>query len=213
MPSPLLTMTDLSVERGEHLLFDGFELSIEPGEIIQFAGPNGAGKTSLMRVIAGLLEPLTGSFHWQGSAVAHASQFSDEILYMGHKPAVRYQLSPLENLEWYAQLQYQQVQNRTAGDLQQALKYIGLEGYENEPCANLSAGQKKRVGLTRMSISSAPLWILDEPFTAVDRQGVETLVGWIENYVSQGGAVLYTTHQQVEFQQHQPRIIDLVSGY
>lgn len=211
MPEPLLSLHDLCIERGERLLLNGLDFCLNPGDIVQIHGPNGAGKTSLMRVIAGLLDATEGQFHWRGQTVSNPKRFSDEILYLGHKSAVRYPLTALENLQWYAALQPQQVKASGGNELRQVLKDIGLAGYEDELCANLSAGQKRRVGLARMAISSAPLWVLDEPFTAVDVSGVTTLLNWIENYVSQGGAVLYTTHQAVAFQHHQPRILDLAA--
>jgi len=212
MPSPLFAINNLSIERGERLLLNEFNVQISGGEIVQIAGPNGAGKTSLMRVIAGLLEPDTAVFSWQGKEVNSATAFSDEVLYLGHKAAVRDQLTPLENLQWFAQLQSQQVKPVNNTDLQEALVALGLSGYEQERCSSLSAGQKRRVGLARMAISSAPLWILDEPFTAVDVDGVKTLLGWIENFAGSGGSVFYTTHQQAEFKNCQPRVLELPSA-
>ena len=209
MSNPLLSISNLSIERGERLLFKGFDFQINHGEIVQIAGPNGAGKTSLMRVIAGLLEPASGQFSWCGQPVGSAEIFSDELLYLGHKPAVRYQLTPLENLQWFAQLQWQQVKPVCHNDLIGALTALGLAGYEDDLCATLSAGQKRRVGLARMAISNAPLWILDEPFTALDTEGVKTVSGWIEDYANNGGAVFYTTHQSVEFKKRYPRVLDL----
>lgn len=206
---PLLTIRDLSIERGERLILDGFDFQISSGEIVLIAGPNGAGKTSLMRTIVGLLEPAESCFKWKGIQVSNANRFSDEILYLGHKPAVRHQLTPLENLQWFAQLHSQQVKTHSDSDLMEALAILGLAGYENDLCSTLSAGQKRRVGLARMALSNAPLWVLDEPFTAVDIDGVRTLLNWVEDYASSGGAILYTTHQKVEFRKRHPRTIDL----
>lgn len=211
MSSPLLAISNLSIERGERLLLDGFDCHIHAGEVVQVAGPNGAGKTSLMRVMAALLEADRAEFSWRGEAVNSAMLFSDEVLYLGHKAAVRDQLTPLENLQWFAQLQSQQIKPVGDRDLSQALIALGLAGYEDELCSSLSAGQKRRVGLARMAVSNAPLWILDEPFTAVDVEGVKTLLNWIDDYASQGGAVFYTTHQQVEFKRCRPRLLNLSS--
>lgn len=211
MSDPLLAISNLSIERGERLLFRDYALWVAAGEIVQVAGANGAGKTSLMRAISGLLDPSSGRYSWRGKAVNSANLFSDEVLYLGHKPAVRYQLTALENLRWYAQLHRQQIKSVDEADLIEALAALGLAGYEHELCSSLSAGQKRRVGLARLAISNAPLWILDEPFTAVDVDGVKTLCSWIENYVDEGGAVLYSTHQQVEFSTHVPRVIDLAT--
>ena len=211
MPDPLLAINDLSIERGERLLLDSFAMHIEAGEVVQIAGPNGAGKTSLMRVIAGLLEPDRASLSWQGQTLNYATEFSDEVLYLGHKPAVRDQLTPLENLQWFAQMHSQQTKNASDPELLDALFALGLEGYEHEYCSTLSAGQKRRVGLARLAVSKAPLWLLDEPFTAVDTKGVATLLGWIQYYATTGGSVFYTTHQSVEFSKLAPRVLNLSS--
>lgn len=94
----------------------------------------------------------------------------------------------------------------------ESLASLGLAGYEDELCSNLSAGQKRRVGLARMALSNAPLWVLDEPFTALDVKGVQTLVEWIERFATSGGVVLFTTHQQAPFKKRFPRTIDLSSS-
>ena len=212
MSDTLLAISDLTIERGERLLLNEFGFQIGEGEIVQIAGPNGAGKTSLMRVISGLLLPDSGSFKWRNQQVRDPALFSDEILYLGHKPAVRLQLTPLENLQWFAQLQSQQVKPVGDSDLMSALAALGLTGYEHDLCSTLSAGQKRRVGLARMAISNAPLWVLDEPFTAVDISGVSILSSWIEEYASDGGSILFTTHQAVEFGKRHPRILDLAKN-
>lgn len=209
MSEILLKLSDFSLERGDRLLFDHFSLQLGAGEIVRLAGANGAGKTSLMRSLVGLLLPQQAKFSWLGQEVTSVNIFSDEILYLGHKPAVRFQLTPLENLRWYASLQSGQVKKVNEADLLSSLESLGLSGYQNEPCSQLSAGQKRRVGLARMAISRARLWVLDEPFTAVDVHGVKILCDWIEKFISKGGTVLFTTHQQVDFKESQPRVIDL----
>jgi heme exporter protein A len=209
MSDALLQLSDFSLERGDRVLFDHFSLQLVAGEIVQLAGANGTGKTSLMRSLVGLLQPQKATISWRGQEVFSANAYSDEILYLGHKPAVRFQLTPLENLRWYANLQSGQVDKRRDSDLMSSLKSLGLEGYEDEPCSQLSAGQKRRVGLARMAISKARLWVLDEPFTAVDVHGVKLLCEWIKAFAQQGGTVLFTTHQKVQFGEVLPRVVDL----
>lgn len=209
MSEILLELSDFSLERGDRLLFDRFSLQLRKGEVVQLAGANGAGKTSLMRSLVGLLPPQKARFSWLGQEVPSANIFSDEILYLGHKPAVRFQLTPLENLRWYANLQSGQVKSANEADLVSSLASLGLAGYEDEPCSQLSAGQKRRVSLARMAISRARLWVLDEPFTAVDVHGVKILCDWIEKFTGDGGTVLFTTHQSIDFKESQRRIIDL----
>ena len=209
MSNTLLKLSDLTLERGDRLLFEQFSLRLHAGEIVQLGGANGAGKTSLMRSLVGLLFPQQATYSWQGHEVQSAHVYSDEVLYLGHKPAVRFQLTPLENLRWYANLQSTQVNSSTDEDLISALCALGLSGHEDEPCSQLSAGQKRRVGLARMAISRAKLWVLDEPFTAVDVHRVKILSQWIEKFAREGGTVLFTTHQKIEFDGQQPRVVDL----
>jgi len=209
MSNTLLQLIDLTLERGDRLLFEQFSLQLNAGEIVQLGGANGAGKTSLMRSLVGLLFPQKAAYFWQGHEVQSPHVYSDEVLYLGHKPAVRFQLTPLENLRWYASLQSTQTKSTSDTDLISALDALGLSGYEDEPCSQLSAGQKRRVGLARMAISRARLWVLDEPFTAVDVHGVKILSQWIEKFASEGNTVLFTTHQKIEFFGQQPRIVDL----
>ncbi len=202
----LLSLQNLSCSRGERPLFRDFSLALDAGEILQIAGPNGSGKTTLLRVICGLFECESLRLHWQGQAVPSALAYADELVYIGHRAALRSQLSVAENLAWFTVLDGVQPQT---SDITRVLDKLCLAGYENELVSNLSAGQKRRVALSRLELSGVRLWLLDEPFNALDAAGVELLREWIDNFVEGGGAVVLTTHQQVTFRCPRYRVLQL----
>jgi len=178
---PLLAVYDLCLERGGRELFRNLAFSVLPGQLLQVDGPNGAGKTSLLRILAGLSR--YGFSGWV--------ERSAPPLYLGHQPAVKALLTPRENLAWH-------VAGESAydtGQIEDALARVGLYGYEDVPSHALSAGQHRRVNLARLYLSARPLWLLDEPFTAIDRGGVAELEALLVAHVERGGAVVMTSHQ------------------
>lgn len=190
----LFSIEQLSCERDERALFSGLELQIQPGDLVQVIGPNGTGKTTLLRALAGISEPSQGQLRWRGEPMAKARwQFRQELLYFGHSPGIKGALTPLENLHWYRALSGGSQQ----GDIGPALARVGLAGYEDTPCFQLSAGQLRRVALARLYLSRAALWILDEPFTAIDHAGVSALESRLQEHSQQGGAVILTSHQEI----------------
>ncbi len=189
-----LTVSNLTCERDERRLFESLAFTLSPGEILQISGPNGSGKTTLMRIIAGLSLDYHGDIHWDGQPVDDdRPAFQSSLLYMGHNPGVKSVLTAEENLSWAMGL-HQSV-DRTA--LWEALGRVQLSGYEDIPCYQLSAGQNRRVALARLFLSQQPLWILDEPFTAIDRQGVAELEQTLIDHASKGGMVMMTTHHEM----------------
>lgn len=191
---------NLSCVRDERTLFSGLSFTLEPGEIVQIEGRNGAGKTSLMRILAGLSSADAGEVRWQGvNTRRQRDVFHQQLLYLGHQPGVKSVLTAFENLAFYLSV------NRPSGKadadadaIYQALDNVGLLGYEDVTVAQMSAGQQRRVALARLWLSTAPLWILDEPLTAIDKQGVATLINLFEQHAEQGGMVLLTTHQDLQ---------------
>jgi heme exporter protein A len=158
-------------------------------------GANGSGKTTLLRILCGLNADYTGSILWQGRERREVQEdFCAGVFYLGHSPAINKTLTPLENLRWYC------ASRGFADDaaIRRELKALGLAGYEDIPCFQMSAGQQRRVSLARMHLSQAALWILDEPFTALDRAGVADLEARIAAFVQQGGAVILTTHHPLQ---------------
>jgi heme exporter protein A len=189
----LLQTIDLSCERDDRLLINALNLEIEPGAIYQLEGPNGSGKTTLLRVLCGLSTRYQGEILWCGENMARArADYLSRLLFIGHSAGVKAALTPRENLHWYAALNH-----ADASVIEQSLIQVGLRGFEDSPCFNLSAGQQRRVSLARLFLQQASLWVLDEPFTAIDKSGVAELEDWIEQHALQGGSVLLTTHHEL----------------
>ncbi|UFH51572.1 cytochrome c biogenesis heme-transporting ATPase CcmA [Pseudomonas sp. KNUC1026] len=175
-----LQARDLACERDGRLPFDALNLALAPGAMLRVCGPNGSGKSTLLRVLAGLMAPAQGEV-----------ERSAPWLWLGHAAGINEHLSAEENLAWLSALPGN-APSRAA--LWQALAAVGLAGYEDVPCHTLSAGQKRRVALARLHLPSAPLWLLDEPFTALDAQAVGALEAHLVAHCEGGGAVVLTTH-------------------
>lgn len=181
---------DLRCERDERLLFRDLSFAIAAGDVVQVEGPNGSGKTSLLRILSGLSQQFDGQLHWCGEPMPSAKlAFRADLFYLGHAPAVKALLTPLENLRWSLAGESPAHEKMMA-----ALREVGLYGYEDVPCFSLSAGQQRRVALARLYLTRARLWILDEPFTAIDKSGVAALEWHISAHAQQGGGVILTTH-------------------
>jgi heme exporter protein A len=178
---PLLAVGELSLTRGGRDLFSALSFDVLPGQLIQLEGANGAGKTSLLRILAGL------SRYGYGGQVRRLSP----LIYLGHKAAVKSLLTPRENLAWHVDGQGE----FSTEQVDHALAQVGLYGYEDLPSHSLSAGQHRRVNLARLYLTDCPVWLLDEPFTAIDRDGVASLQALFLSHVRAGGAVLLTSHQ------------------
>lgn len=182
---------DVSCERDDRMLFEGLTVSVQQGDLIQLVGPNGAGKTTLLRLLAGLNQDFDGEVRWHGEKIQRCFQeYARQRLYIGHLSAIKKVLTPLENLRWFVS-SWPEV---TEDALWQALEEVTLAGYEDVLCQQLSAGQQRRVALARLLVTPAALWILDEPFTALDKDGVAWLEGHIARHVESGGSVLITSH-------------------
>lgn len=185
----MLEAQNLTCVRDERVLFNALSFSVVPGEVVQIAGANGAGKTSLLRILSGLASPESGRVFWCGEPVSRAREdYHRELLWLGHLPGVKSVMTADENLRFFHPCESQDVR-------WDALAAVGLVGYEDVPVAQMSAGQQRRVALARLWLSKARLWILDEPFTALDVAGVEKLTRRFEQHATQGGTVLLTTHQ------------------
>ena len=191
----MLRAQGLSCQRGERTLFTGLDLHLEAGEWLHIRGENGIGKTSLLRILAGLSQPVEGDIFWANQSVLRDSEeYRQNLLFLGHRDAVKEDLSAYENLQFSAALD-----NVELGEDEAlvALYRFGLKGREELPVRCLSAGQKRRVLLARLVTRKAKLWILDEPFNALDVKAVEMLSGLIAEHVSTGGMVIMTSHQTI----------------
>lgn len=188
----MLKAVALSCSKKDRLLFSDLHLQLVAGELLYLRGANGAGKTSLMRIIVGLSAADCGQVLFNDTPIEHNSEFLQQLIFIGHKTANTGQLSAVENLHfWCAQQGIHAAESR----LLALLADLGLAGLEYLPVNQLSAGQQRRVALARLWLKPAALWVLDEPYTALDAAGVGLLNQHIQAHLKQGGAVLLTSHQ------------------
>ena len=191
MNKPLLILEDLRCQRGDQTLFDGLNLRLEAGACTELRGPNGSGKSTLLRAAAGLFP------HWQGRIEAAP------CLYLGHKPGISALLSVRENLDWYQRMARQRTDapSALAATVAEALERVGLAALAAAPCAALSQGQQRRLSLARTLLFSEPLWLLDEPLTALDAEGRGLARQFLIEHCARGGAALCATHQSLGWDQ------------
>lgn len=206
MISPRLQAVALACERDWRLLFEGLDLDLAGGTLLQVAGPNGSGKTSLLRLLSGLMQPTAGEVLLNGKPLAKQhGELGRSLLWIGHAAGIKGLLTAEENLAWLCALH--QPADREA--IWQALACVGLRGFEDVPCHTLSAGQQRRVALARLYLDAPPLWILDEPFTALDKDGVAQLEAHLAAHCEQGGLVVLTTHHTLQQTPSGYRVLDL----
>ncbi|HEX7028157.1 MAG TPA: cytochrome c biogenesis heme-transporting ATPase CcmA [Gammaproteobacteria bacterium] len=204
----LLSARGLRCVRGDRELFTDLSLSLQAGELLQIHGANGSGKTTLLRIMCGLSLPDAGNVYWQGVSLAENRQrFLQNLSYVGHSTGIKLELSPLENLAFAAAL-HGEASRMT---LQQALDRVELFGFENEPARTLSAGQRRRIGLARLLISPARAWILDEPFTALDKSGIRTLESLLHEHLESGGIVVLASHSPVNLHERYIKALHLLT--
>ena len=196
----MLEADNLECVRGERRLFAGLGFRLEAGELLNLQGRNGSGKTSLLRMLCGLLAPSQGQVMWQGRALPQVREaFHQQLVYLGHAAALKDELTPLENLHIAARLGGDAPGEAAA---RQALADAGLGGREQVPTRTLSQGQRRRAALARLPLGSARLWVLDEPFNALDSAATAWLLGLIEGQLQRGGLVVLTSHQPVGLSEH-----------
>ncbi|MCY4532951.1 MAG: cytochrome c biogenesis heme-transporting ATPase CcmA [Gammaproteobacteria bacterium] len=183
----MLQAENLTCERNRQVLFQELSFTCGPGETLAINGANGAGKTTLLRILAGLYEDYEGDVDWQ---------LEEYPMYVGHKSGVKDLLTPYENLSWAAELYNCDI---TREELEEALQAVALRGNEDVNCGALSQGQRKRVCLARLFLLDNPVWILDEPFSAIDTKGVEILEARMLQHIDAGGLVIMASHQPVSF--------------
>ncbi|WP_100656292.1 cytochrome c biogenesis heme-transporting ATPase CcmA [Alteromonas flava] len=194
-----ISAVDLSCVRRDRLLFENLSFTINAGDLVYLTGQNGAGKTSLLRTVVGFHQPFAGDLFFDGSSIQQADvrrNYARSLVYIGHKSAIEPRATALENSQFWCA---QQGIAATVNDIYQVLEVLGLVGLEDVPCGQLSAGQNRRVALARLWLKSAAnVWILDEPFTALDVYGIQLIEQQIQQFIQQGGCVLLTSHQMLQ---------------
>lgn len=191
----MLEVTNLTAIRDERVLFENLSFSLQCGDLVQIEGRNGTGKTTLMRIVAGLGDKEEGDIKWNGESIqSNREDFHQSLLFLGHQTGVKRDLTAFENLRFYQSIHAPLTSDQQIFD---ALTQVGLAGREDVPVAQLSAGQQRRVALARLWLSEQVLWILDEPLTAIDKQGVKVLENLFLEHANNGGIVLLTTHQDM----------------
>ena len=193
----MLELRGATCVRGTRALFKGLDLLVPAGRLLRVQGVNGAGKTSLLRLICGLLAPADGAVLWQGQNIAALrEEFNRQMVFLGHAAALKDDLSAIENLLAACRLGGVPVD---AAQARAALIEAGLRGRDHAPARILSQGQRKRVALARLVLSTQTrLWVLDEPFNALDTVATAWLIGLIGAQVARGGIVVLTSHQSVD---------------
>ncbi|MDM0113784.1 cytochrome c biogenesis heme-transporting ATPase CcmA [Variovorax sp. J22R133] len=193
MVDPALELRDLACVRGGRVLFSALRIAVPRGRLLRVTGANGAGKTSLLRMVCGLLRPAQGDVFWQGTRIgALREEFHRQLAYIGHGAALKDDLSAVENLLVASRLAGA---NPSPGQALDALEACGLRGFAHAHARKLSQGQRKRVALARLALcSDAMLWVLDEPFDALDAHASDALAQLVARHAGRGGVVLLTSH-------------------
>ena len=189
-----LSAENLTLIRGERCLFEGLDFATSSGELLILEGRNGCGKTSLMRAIAGMLSLETGEVFWNGQPVRKQRQnFHGALVWLAHRTGLKGDLNMLENLKFERSLRQQ-----SSGDSEPVYERLGIERLRKLPLRSLSAGQQRRVALARLLLADVPLWMLDEPFTNLDREGRQLVMELVDEHLAAGGLCVMAAHQDVE---------------
>jgi heme exporter protein A len=202
----MLEARELEATRGDVTLFSGLDFALAPGAMLRVTGANGRGKTTLLRALCGLLLPAAGEVRWKGESIRTLrEEYWVQLLYVGHANALKDDLTPEENLTFSCGIAGLAL---SSGQARAALARFGLAGRERLPVRVLSQGQRRRAALARLVIGERlPLWILDEPFAALDATGIELVQSLAGAHVARGGMVVLTTHQEVRIAA--PSVIDI----
>ena len=205
-PSVNLSVNGLTCIRDDRTLFKDVCFKLEPGQALQIEGPNGSGKTTMLRMLCGLTVPTEGEILWNGQPIEeNRADYMAAMDFIGHAHGIKKELTPLENL----QVAMAMANTRPNQSLEGVLEQVGLRGFEDVPAITLSAGQCRRVALGRLLLSRSLLWILDEPFTALDVQGQAQIETMLVNHVEQGGMVILTSHHPLALKDGMLKTINL----
>ena len=191
----MLEVTNLTCVRGTRRLFRDLNFSAHEGELIELRGPNGSGKTSLLRILCGLATPAAGEVRWLGQSIrALGEEYFASVAYLGHQNAVKDELTAVENLRISSAVSGRPLD---PDEGQQILSRVGLTEQQNLPARVLSAGQRRRLGMTRLLTSPAKLWILDEVLTSLDTTAMDLSREFISDHLQHNGIAIVATHQDL----------------
>lgn len=203
----MLSANELACERGERLLFKNLGFELGNGEALLVLGGNGRGKTSLLRILCGLSSPAAGVVRWRGDPISKAhEQYGREMAYLAHANGIKDDLTPVENLRIAAALNGRELDIGTA---MAALEQVGLSRCMDFRARALSFGQRRRVALAGLMTAGALLWILDEPLTGLDVEGVAMVERMIRDHVVAGGLAIMTTHQPMTLDGLTPKTLSV----
>jgi heme exporter protein A len=190
-----LSVEKVHVWRGDRHVLKGVSLTLRPRELLHISGPNGTGKTTLLRVVCGLLRPEQGVVSWFGQSISAVRlEYQAALAYASHEPALKGDLTALENLRFAVGLK----RRVAAADLRASLERTGVGACADRPARVLSAGQRRRVAMARVLAMSASLWLLDEPFTNLDAAGTALTLSLLQSHVERGGSALVVAHHDLK---------------
>jgi heme exporter protein A len=191
---PLLETRELCCVRDDRVLFEGLNLALGAGQILLVEGKNGSGKTSLLRILTGLALPESGEVLWQGKPIGEVGpEYYEQVNYVGHHDGIKRDLTCLENLRLV-----QAMGKPVDIDLDEALEKVNLFRFGDNFVATLSAGQKRRLAMARMVVTEAQVWIMDEPFTSLDKASMAMFQTMFEEHLDKGGVIVMTSHHDIE---------------
>lgn len=199
----VLKVENLSCIRDDRILFEDLDFKLSNHQVVLLEGKNGSGKTSLLRIICGFREQDAGEIYWRGNKIKDSNYYS-EMAYVGHLDGVKKELTVLENLKMSLSLGQQG--NYT---IDEALEKVHLAGYDDSLVQSLSAGQKRRLSLARLLITKNTLWILDEPFTSIDKQGITLIESLMHEHIVAGGMIILTSHHDLDLHEVDVQKINL----